>query len=34
METLDLDAPAFTNYVAEEIARWGPAVKLVNSRKA
>ena len=27
METLDLDAAAFTKYVAAEIARWTPAVK-------
>ena len=29
METIDLDAPAFTRYVAGEIARWTPAVKSV-----
>jgi hypothetical protein len=33
MESMDLDAPAFTQYVVDEIARWSPAVKLVNSRK-
>ena len=32
MESMDLDAPAFTQYVVDEIARWSPAVKLVNSR--
>lgn len=34
MESMDLDAPAFTQYVADEISRWGPAVKLVNSRRS
>ncbi len=29
METLDLDAAAFTRFVASEIARWTPAVKSV-----
>jgi tripartite-type tricarboxylate transporter receptor subunit TctC len=27
METIDYDAPAFTRFVAAEIARWAPAVK-------
>ena len=27
METLDLDAAAFTRYVATEIERWGPAIR-------
>ena len=27
METTDLDAAAFTRYVAAEIERWGPAVR-------
>lgn len=34
METMDLDAPAFTQYVVDEIARWSPAVKLINSRRS
>ncbi len=34
METMDLDAPAFARYVSDEIGRWGPAVKLINSKKS
>jgi tripartite-type tricarboxylate transporter receptor subunit TctC len=30
METLDLDAAAFTQYVASEIVRWTPAVKSLS----
>ena len=33
METLDLDAAAFTRFVAAEIARWTPAVKSVAAPK-
>ena len=31
MESMDLDAAAFTKYVAAEIARWTPAVKSLGS---
>ncbi len=31
METIDLDAPAFTRFVAAEIARWTPAVRSVGT---
>ena len=34
METLDLDAAAFTKYVATEIARWAPAVRTVSGAGA
>ena len=30
METIDLDAPAFTRFVAAEITRWTPAVRSVG----
>jgi tripartite-type tricarboxylate transporter receptor subunit TctC len=33
METMDLDAAAFTQYVADEIARWGPAARMVSNRR-
>ena len=32
METMDLDAPAFTKYVSDEISRWGPAVRSINTK--
>ena len=31
MEAIDLDAPAFTRYVASEIERWTPAVRSLKS---
>jgi tripartite-type tricarboxylate transporter receptor subunit TctC len=31
METMDLDAAIFTQYVASEIARWSPAIKSLGS---
>lgn len=34
METMDLDAPAFAKYVSDEIGRWGPAVKSINTKKS
>ena len=34
METVDLDAAAFTQYVADEIAKWGPAARAVSARKS
>jgi tripartite-type tricarboxylate transporter receptor subunit TctC len=33
METLDLDPGAFTQFVADEIAKWGPAARSVSPRK-
>ena len=30
METMDLDAPAFTRFVAAEIERWAPAVRSIE----
>lgn len=33
METMDLDAAAFTQYVVDEIARWGPAARMVSQRR-
>ena len=30
METLDLDAAAFTRYVAHEISRWTPAIRSIK----
>jgi len=33
METIDLDAPAFTRFVADEIARWTPPAKAVLTGK-
>ena len=32
MESMDLDASAFTRYVVAEIARWGPAVRSLNAQ--
>ena len=34
METLDLDPAAFTQFVADEIAKWAPAARAVSARKS